>query len=1369
MRFLDKLFGPRENPSTRTGEANAVRLGLSLAKLVFDESWYRAQLSGPIASDEAFDHYCSVGARTDLSPNPFFDPRFYRGQRHDLQNPDVNPLIHYLTYGHNEGLLPTLLFDGQFYQRSQKTDFGGLNHAYVHYCEHGARASARPHLLYSPTWYARLHGVHPSKAMAHCIDRRYHNPHPLFDENYYCSANSIDSSIEGSPFNHFLSVGYKKGFSPHPLFDIIRYCALYSDVAESGLNPLMHYLESGENEGRSPHALIDVQWLSKQPLNPDNGTLLEAYVAKGADESVSPHPEFDQRRYIALHEDRLASNSCPLVHYLTSGWREGRDPSALFSVQYYLTNNDDVRAANVEPFTHFISSGKSEGRFPRPPDRDFDSVSPLDISFEVWRVPSITPKSNACVFNTYSPDGKILPHVVHLISSLKNSGVVVIVVIATDGLTHNPLDDIPEVDGLIIRDNHGWDFGAWASTLTIVPALWSANSVILCNDSIYGPVSNIKLRQALSRVWQSASDIVAMTDSYEVRHHFQSYFWALTRKGLDNPAIKNWWMWVASVKSKDVAIATYELYGIDRWRNDGASIDVLFPAKATPRPVNPTLQGWRDLTRRGFPFLKVQMLRDEVPGVRRDGWRASIETGSPLIRLIEHHLQVTGAEHRPQPIRQRGGTNEKRSAIPSVPRDYKRFVNSKTYYGATSAVVISPETDRVLQVPFRVSSDDMGAPVAAIVHVYYVEMLAELISYIRHIRNVELFISTDSNEKVVEIQRICRDYGFEPDVRCFKNRGRDIAPFLIGFRDVFERFAYVLHLHSKKSPHEPRMAGWKKYLLDTLVGSPAVVASVMELLKSDRVGLVFAQHYPEVRRVLNWGFNFQHASTLMARLGITIYQDQLLDFPSSSFFWVKSAAIAPLLNERLEWAEFAEESGQVDGTLAHAIERVIPLVVEAAGFSYVKVGLGTELHESTLIPRLANEDIRVTVDRVCSHISENRSPSDGELRAFPEVPVVKFRASSFDKPRLNLCVPTVEPRHIFGGLSTAFKVFNEIASSSDTVDLRIISVTTPLSLQGGVTFPEFPIQQLDDPMRLERAIVSVAPGSRGALSVRRNDVFFATAWWTAVFARSAQRFQHNSFGSKQKLLYLIQDDERGFYPWSSSSGLVSSTYCSEEDLVAIINSEELANHFGAEGLLSRAYALPYTANSRIVRHLVPVQKERLILVYGRPSVSRNAFETIIAGLLQWQLSEPTLAAQWHLVFAGESFGSERLAGLINAQCVGKLTEVEYASYLSRCAAGVSLMLSPHPSYPPLEMASAGLITLTNIFGVKDLTARSPNVVSIASVDPRSLALALSKVVARAERRVGTIVPYAPVSAPKCTQPRYSPTEVVQAVGLRHLG
>jgi hypothetical protein len=97
--------------------------------------------------------------------------------------------------------------------------------------------------------------------------------------------------------------------------------------------------------------------------------------------------------------------------------------------------------------------------------------------------------------------------------------------------------------------------------------------------------------------------------------------------------------------------------------------------------------------------------------------------------------------------------------------------------------------------------------------------------------------------------------------------------------------------------------------------------------------------------------------------------------------------------------------------------------------------------------------------------------------------------------------------------------------------------------------------------------------------------------------------------------------------------------------------------------------------------------------------------------------------------------------------------------LCRAAMGISLMLSPHPSYPPLEMAEAGLITLTNSYDGKDLSLRSDNIVSIDVLTPATLAEEIGKAISRAEPMIGATTEFGKISVPPCAGAVYS----VQAI------
>jgi hypothetical protein len=138
-------------------------------------------------------------------------------------------------------------------------------------------------------------------------------------------------------------------------------------------------------------------------------------------------------------------------------------------------------------------------------------------------------------------------------------------------------------------------------------------------------------------------------------------------------------------------------------------------------------------------------------------------------------------------------------------------------------------------------------------------------------------------------------------------------------------------------------------------------------------------------------------------------------------------------------------------------------------------------------------------------------------------------------------------------------------------------------------------------------------------------------------------------------------------------------------------------------------------------------------------VARNAFELICAGLHLWQQTNPVLASRWKIVFLGEPFDAAHVYPIQNVVIDGKVSLECYAAYLSNAAVGISLMISPHPSYPPLEMAEAGLATITNCTLEKDLRVRFPDIIALKFLTPLALAEAILIAVSSMESEIGHIV------------------------------
>jgi GT2 family glycosyltransferase len=254
----------------------------------------------------------------------------------------------------------------------------------------------------------------------------------------------------------------------------------------------------------------------------------------------------------------------------------------------------------------------------------------------------------------------------------------------------------------------------------------------------------------------------------------------------------------------------------------------------------------------------------------------------------------------------------------------------------------APAIDYSLAVPLGHLSGPVPADgrVAAIVHMFYADLAVEFRSYLEGVPGaVDVFISTtDAFQKGLVEKAFTGWSRGRVEVRIVPNRGRDIAPKLVSFRDVYDSYDYVLHLHTKRSDHASVLASWRHYLLESLVDNELTVASVFALFgHNSRLGMIAAQHFEPVRPWIEWGNNLPAATRLCARMGITIDPDAVLDFPSGSMFWARSAALRPLLDLELTTEDFEEEKGQIDGTLAHAVERLYFHICEHAGFDWIKI------------------------------------------------------------------------------------------------------------------------------------------------------------------------------------------------------------------------------------------------------------------------------------------------------------------------------------------------------------------------------------------------------------------------------------------------
>ena len=247
----------------------------------------------------------------------------------------------------------------------------------------------------------------------------------------------------------------------------------------------------------------------------------------------------------------------------------------------------------------------------------------------------------------------------------------------------------------------------------------------------------------------------------------------------------------------------------------------------------------------------------------------------------------------------------------------------------------------LLGVPPRADFDRGRTRIAVQIHMYYPQLAEEMIEYTNRIPyRFDCYLSTDTPEKAEEVRRAFQrgSRAGKIEVGVYPNRGRDVAPFLLQLAPVVDGYDYLLHLHTKYSAHNDFGNQWRAHLLHSLLASGEHVAALLaEMDKGRRAGIVFQRTFWRVKPSLGWKGNKKPARAFLARMSLADSLPGEPQFPAGDMFWAKTAAVLPVFRCGLTVEDFAEEDKQVDGTLAHCVERCWGCVAASQGYGCLRV------------------------------------------------------------------------------------------------------------------------------------------------------------------------------------------------------------------------------------------------------------------------------------------------------------------------------------------------------------------------------------------------------------------------------------------------
>ncbi len=264
------------------------------------------------------------------------------------------------------------------------------------------------------------------------------------------------------------------------------------------------------------------------------------------------------------------------------------------------------------------------------------------------------------------------------------------------------------------------------------------------------------------------------------------------------------------------------------------------------------------------------------------------------------------------------------------------------YLTALRSVVREFGSDRGAQVEFCSRMNALAPKprkAAIIVHLFYFDLVDDFALYLREASEsiefdvIVTFPELWSEEQIATAwEKLKPRKGF-----VVSNVGRDVYPFLTACHQIrHDGYTFACKLHTKKSTHRVDGSKWRNDLLNGLLGSRTLLQLRQEFFSDERVAIAApSRSFLPLSNDEYIAGNRIHFDNLVAMFGLHNYQSS--EFIAGTMFWFRFDLFKPLFEAGLTESDFGIDLGQVDGTLAHAFERIFSLYAEKKGGKILKI------------------------------------------------------------------------------------------------------------------------------------------------------------------------------------------------------------------------------------------------------------------------------------------------------------------------------------------------------------------------------------------------------------------------------------------------
>ncbi len=364
-----------------------------------------------------------------------------------------------------------------------------------------------------------------------------------------------------------------------------------------------------------------------------------------------------------------------------------------------------------------------------------------------------------------------------------------------------------------------------------------------------------------------------------------------------------------------------------------------------------------------------------------------------------------------------------------------------------------------------------------------------------------------------------------------------------------------------------------------------------------------------------------------------------------------------------------------------------------------------------------------------------RSISDEIERKYPYL--ASLRVAVTDAPvRVNMITDSLNSESLFGGVATA-AIAAALWAQETGARLRVVTRRQAYSIEDLADLLEMNDIKLDQVP--ECIFIPEGPGD--SLEISSDDLFLTTSWWTTNSTLKSI--------PPERVVYILQEDERLLYP-SGDEQLRAQSTMNTLGIRVLVNTQGLLDHLiatGVENLRDTAVSFEpsFSLYPESESATAPDQKRQLFF-YARIGNPRNLFQLgleVLDRAIQDGVIDTT---KWTINFAGSRIPRVEFSDGTIPEYHEELPWREYRNFISGIDLGLSLMATPYPSYPPLDLAASGALVVTNIWpGKQDLAKINDRSIAVDS-DVESLVRGLAEGIRRVESGdvgTGSCVPYSP--------------------------